>query len=155
MVTLFKANDAVLAAIEIEKRGEAFYLKLAEKAEDDRTRKLFAHLAGEETKHKAHFQALYERLGKVELPAGSNEAEFSGYMNALIDTHTLFRQKDTALMEKVKTRKDAIIKAMGFEKESILFFMEMRELVPEKEKKFVADCIEEERQHLRQLNEML
>jgi rubrerythrin len=155
MVTLFKANDAALAAMEIETRGEKFYLGLAEKTEDSRTRKLFEHLAGEEIRHKATFQALYERLGEVSLPAGSNAAEFSTYMNALIDTHTLFRESDAALMENVKSRKDAILKAMVFEKESILFFMEMREMVPEREKKFIDECIDEERDHLRQLNEML
>jgi rubrerythrin len=155
MATLFKANDAALAALEIETRGEKFYLGLAEKAEDARTRKLFEYLAGEETKHKATFQALYDRLGDVSLPGGANQAEFSTYMNALIDTHTLFRESDTALMENVKNRKDAIMKAMVFEKESILFFMEMREMVPEREKKFIDECIDEERAHLRQLNEML
>lgn len=155
MVTLFKANDAALAAVEIETRGEKFYLQLAEKADDSNTRKLFEFLAGEETKHRAHFQALYDRLGDVSLPAGSNVAEFSTYMNALIDTHTLFRETDSALMEDVKSRKDAILKAMVFEKESILFFMEMREMVPEREKKFIDECIDEERAHLRQLNEML
>jgi rubrerythrin len=155
MANLFKANDAALAAVEIETRGEKFYRQLAEKADDAGTRRLFEHLADEETTHKAHFKALYERLGNVSLPAGSNEAEFSTYMNALIDTHTLFRESDTALMENVKSRKDAILKAMIFEKESILFFMEMREMVPEREKKFIDECIEEERIHLRQLNEML
>jgi rubrerythrin len=152
---MFKANDAVLAALEIETRGEKFYLQLAEKAEDSKTRKLFTYLAGEETKHKDTFQALYDRLGKVSLPAGSNEAEFANYMNALIDTHTLFRQTDSALMEDVKSRKDAILKAMVFEKESILFFMELKDMVPEGEKKFIDECIDEEREHLRQLNEML
>lgn len=155
MATMFKANDAVLAALEIETRGEKFYLQLAEKAEDSKTRKLFTYLAGEETKHKDTFQALYDRLGKVSLPAGSNEAEFANYMNALIDTHTLFRQTDSALMEDVKSRKDAILKAMVFEKESILFFMELKDMVPEGEKKFIDECIDEEREHLRQLNEML
>jgi hypothetical protein len=31
----------------------------------------------------------------------------------------------------------------------------MREMVPEREKKSIDECIEEERAHLRQLNEML
>jgi rubrerythrin len=155
MANLFRANDAALAAVEIETRGEKFYRRLAEKADDVGTRRLFEHLADEETKHKAHFEALYERLGQVQLPAGANEAEFTKYMGALIDTHTLFRESDSSLMENVKSRKDAIMKAMIFEKESILFFMEMREMVPEREKKFIDECIEEERNHLRQLNEML
>jgi len=76
-------------------------------------------------------------------------------MNALIDTHPLFRKSDSDLMENVKSRGDALLKAMAFEKESILFFMEMREMIPEREKKFITECIDEEREHLRQLNEML
>jgi len=156
MADLFKANDVVLAAVEIEKRGEKFYMNLVEQAEDSATRKVFEHLAREEVKHKALFEKLYERLGKVELPAWSNEAEFLSYLNALVDSHPLFRYGDIDEMkEQIKTRKDAIRMAMGFEKESILFFMEMREFVPESEKKFVAQCIDEERSHLRQLNEML
>ncbi|MCF8067072.1 MAG: ferritin family protein [Desulfobacterales bacterium] len=156
MADLFKANDIVLAAVEIEKRGEKFYLYLADQAEDSTTRKAFEHLAREEVKHKALFEKLYERLGKVEMPARSNEEEFLSYLNALVDSHPLFRDGDLDEMKDlIKTRKNAIRMAMGFEKESILFFMEMREFVPESEKKFIVQCIEEERSHLRQLNEML
>jgi len=156
MADLFKANDVALLAIEIEKRGEKFYHILSEKAEDSRTRKIFIGLAKAEVKHKELFEALYERLGEVDLPAWSNETEFLSYLNALIDTHTLFQKKDLShLQEKVKTRKEAIEMAMGFEKESILIFMEMKEFVPQSEKKHVEKCIEEERSHLRLLKEML
>ncbi|MBW2368944.1 MAG: ferritin family protein [Deltaproteobacteria bacterium] len=156
MADLFRANDVALLAIEIEKRGEKFYYLLSEKAEDSRTRKIFIGLAKAEVKHKKIFEALYERLGEVDLPAWSNEAEFLSYLNALIDTHTLFRKDDLdQLPETIKTRKDAIEMAMGFEKESILVFMEMKEFVPESEKKYIAQCIEEERSHLRLLSEML
>ncbi len=156
MADLFKANDVVLAAIEIEKRGEKFYLYLVDQAEDANIRKAFEHLAREEVKHKVLFEELYTRLGKATLPAHSNEEEFFTYLNALIDSHPLFRYKDLEEMkEHIGTRKDALQMAIQFEKESILFFMEMRDFVPESEKKFITQCIEEERDHLRQLTEML
>jgi rubrerythrin len=156
MADLFKANDVVLAAIEIEKRGEKFYLHLADQAEDSKIRKAFEHLAREEVKHKAMFEGLYTRLGKATLPARSDEQEFLTYLNALIDSHPLFRFKDLEEMkEQIVSRKGALQMAIQFEKESILFFMEMRDFVPESEKKFINQCVEEERDHLRQLTEML
>jgi rubrerythrin len=156
MADLFKANDIVLAAIEIEKRGEKFYLHLVDQAEDTKIRKAFEHLAREEVKHKVLFEDLYTRLGKATLPARSDEKEFLTYLNALIDSHPLFRFKDLEEMkEHIASRKDALQMAIQFEKESILFFMEMREFVPDSEKKFITHCIEEERDHLRRLTEML
>jgi rubrerythrin len=44
---------------------------------------------------------------------------------------------------------------MGFEKDTILFFVEMQEFVPEGEKKYIKACIDEERSHLRMLSAML
>ncbi len=156
MADLFKANDVVLAAVEIEKRGEEFYLHLIDQAEDTKIRKVYEHLAREEVKHKAIFEGLYNRLSKVQLPAWSNTKEYLTYLNALIDSHPLFRYSELEEMKtKVENRKDALHMAIQFEKESILFFMEMREFVPDSEKEFITQCIEEERDHLRQLNEML
>ncbi|SDP43977.1 ferritin-like domain-containing protein [Desulforhopalus singaporensis] len=156
MAELFKANDVVTAAIEIEKRGEKFYLSLVDQAEDSKIRKVYEHLAREEVKHKQLFEELAQRLSKVELPAWSNESEYLSYLNALIDSHPLFRMKDLDEINKgVLSRKDALHIAIQFEKESILFFMEMREFVPESEKTFVTQCIDEERDHLRRLSEML
>jgi len=53
------------------------------------------------------------------------------------------------------TPTEAIETAMGFEKDTILFFVEMLEFVPESEKKHVKACIDEERSHLRLLASML
>lgn len=156
MADLFKANDVVLAAIEVETRGERFYNYLVEQAEDEKIRKVYEHLSREEVKHKALFEQLYERIGKVDLPAWSNAQEYLTYLNALIDSHTLFRYKDLdEVKEKISSRKDALQLAIQFEKDSILFFMEMRDFVPESEKTFVTQCIEEEKSHMRQLTEML
>jgi hypothetical protein len=49
------------------------------------------------------------------------------------------------------TSKEALETAMGFEKDTIMFFLEMREFVPDGEKKHIQACIDEERSHLRLL----
>jgi rubrerythrin len=53
------------------------------------------------------------------------------------------------------TPEEAIETAMGFEKDTIMFFLEMREFVPEGERKYIQACIDEERTHLRLLAGML
>jgi rubrerythrin len=44
-------KEALAASIEMEKQGQAFYLKTAEKAKDKMTRDVFTFLSNEELKH--------------------------------------------------------------------------------------------------------
>lgn len=156
MAGLFKANEIMAAAVEIETRGEVFYRKMVERAESDETRKLFTYLAEEETKHRDLFAKLGERLGNVELHATTDDDEYGMYLNDLINSHILFDGGlGETLMDRLKTEQEGIRMAMGFEKDTILFFMEMRELVPAAEKDFVQQCVDEEKDHLRKLSEML
>ena len=156
MAGIFKANEVVTAAVEVEKKGEAFYRRLAGDAKNSQVREGFEHLAGEEVKHRKIFQSILDRLGPIELPPWSREEEYNEYLNALIDTHFLFAGDwSKELLSRISSEKEAIMLAMTFEKESILFFTEMKGLVPEGEKSIVVQCIDEERGHLRQLKAML
>lgn len=156
MAGIFKATDILLAAQEVETRGEVFYNRLVETSTDEKLKETFRFLADEEVKHREIFRKLYERLGQVELPPWAEEDEYASYLTFLIDSHTLFRLGDVdKIKEYTGSRKEAIETAMGFEKDTILFFTEMRDFVPEGEKKYIQDCIEEERAHLRLLASLL
>lgn len=156
MAGMFKASDILLAAQEIEVRGEVFYNRLVEITTDPDLKKVFTFLAGEETKHREIFRKLYERVGEVELPAWAEDDEYAAYLKFLLDMHTLFRLGDVDRLKKfMGTPREAIETAMGFEKDTILFFLEMLEFVPEGEKKYVRECAEEERKHLRLLAGLL
>ena len=152
MAGIFKATDILLAAQEVETRGEVFYNRLVETTTEPKLKELFSFLAGEETKHREIFAKLYERVGEVELPAWAEEDEYVDYLKFLLDSHTLFRLGDVDhLKQFMGTAEEAIETAMGFEKDTILFFVEMQEFVPEGEKKYIKACIDEERSHLRLL----
>lgn len=156
MAGIFKATDILLAAQEVETRGEVFYNRLVETTTDAKLKDMFVFLAKEETRHKELFAKLYERVGQVELPAWAEEDEYVDYLKFLLDSHTLFRLGDLdRLKQFMGTAEEAIETAMGFEKDTILFFVEMHEFVPEGEKKYVKACIDEERSHLRLLASML
>ena len=123
MAGIFKANEVVNAAVEIEKKGEAFYRRLAGGAKNREMREGFEYLAAEEVKHRELFQSILERLGPIELPAWSQEEEYNEYLNALIDTHFLFTSDwGEGLLSRVSNKREAIMLAMTFEKESIKFF---------------------------------
>lgn len=156
MAGIFKATDILLAAQEVETRGEVFYNRLVETTTDPKLKDMFTFLAKEETRHREIFAKLYERVGEVELPAWAEEDEYVDYLKFLLDSHTLFRLGDVEhLKQFMGTPEEAIETAMGFEKDTILFFVEMQEFVPEGEKKYIKACIDEERSHLRLLASML
>jgi rubrerythrin len=152
----FKANEIAQAAVEIERKGQDFYKTVAAAAENQEARELFTFMAGEELKHEAVFQALQERLGEIELPAHSNIDEYQDYLEALIDSHALFNGGLQAkLASEASDLESAVSIALAFEKDTLLFFIEMKELVPESEKAFVQQCIDEERSHMRMLRRLL
>lgn len=152
MAGIFKASDIIRAAEEIERRGESFYQRLVDSIGvngDAAARAVFEFLCKEEAKHRAVFSAMGERLAPVEMPAWANEEEYMTYMRAMLDDHALFRAGETAGAG--LSREEAIHMAMQFEKDTMLFFREMRDLVPESEQVVVDRCAEEERSHLKKL----
>lgn len=155
MAGFFHAAEIAEAAVNIEQKGQAFYVKAAESAKNPDVKDFFLFFAKEEAKHEHIFKQFIERLGKAELPAWSTTEEYAMYLHALIDSHAIFSPELQKRLAETGNENEAIRLAMGFEKDTILFFMEMKELVPNSEKKFVQQCIDEERSHLRQLSKML
>ncbi|TVQ98467.1 MAG: rubrerythrin [Desulfovibrionales bacterium] len=155
MAGFFHAAEIAEAAVNIEQKGQTFYVNAAESAKNPDVKDFFLYFAKEEAKHEQIFLQFKERLGKVELPAWSTSDEYAAYLQALIDSHSIFSPELKKRLVEADSENEAIRLAMGFEKDTILFFMEMKELVPDSEKKFVQQCIDEERSHLRQLSKML
>ncbi len=146
MASFIKAADAVAAAVEIEKRGHAFYLEVAEKAVNPTDKKFFHYMAEEENRHEKLFSTMLTRLGGLELPAGSSDAEYLEYVQALLDSHTLFLPEAHERM-----LQSPIGAAIQLEKDTLLFFIALEEMVPEAERKTVRACADEERRHIKLL----
>jgi len=68
-------------------------------------------------------------------------------MRAFVESEFfLGRGKALPAMDHIKTVDDAVKFAIGFEKETLLYFMELRAIV--KEKEVVDEIINEERSHI-------
>ncbi len=151
MAHYFHANEIANVAVEIERKGQEFYLQAARKATTSKVREMFEFLAEEETRHEGIFRSMLARLGKVGVPPWATREEYMQYIEALIESHLLFNSLGRRYLEQARDELEVIDMAMGFEKDTMLFFLEMKELVPNSEKYAVEQCYEEERTHLRQL----
>lgn len=146
MASFVNASDAVAAAVEIERRGYLFYKKVEAKADSPDTKEFFTFMAEEEKRHEGIFAAMLKRIGGLDLPTGSDDEEYLQYVRDLLDSHTLFlpEQEERAV-------KAPFQEAMRFEKDTLLFFLELAHMVPESEKAHVLACADEERLHMRML----
>lgn len=155
-MAVFEAAQALGMAMAIEKHGEAFYEAAAEKTDDAELKALFEDLADKE---QAHYQAFENMLEDVEpAPALQDEAvhEYQAYLEVALD-HAIFAGPDKAIRmaEEAEDREAALRAAMGFEKDTMLFYYDLREMVDEADRETVSNIIREEKTHLRRLAKMV
>ncbi len=145
----FSVREAVEQAVQTEKLGYQFYTTMAERfREDGDLNKLFSTLATKEQRHEKTFRELSEIIEDEE-PANWEEAE--QYLRAIVESEFfLGKNKSLPSMQQVKTVEDAVNFALGFEKETLLYFYGVRDAV--KEKEVIEEIINEERSHIMWLN---
>lgn len=148
----FNASEIYQFAIKIEENGEAFYTRMLDKIEDEKVIKLFKELAAEEVKHKITFQKLLSGFESY-VPEDSYVEEYFQYLKAYAENLVFNFNNFDAAVEKVNTIEDAFRFAIGKELDTIAYFREMKEIVPEKEQDKVEAIIKEEREHVVRLSE--
>ncbi len=146
MASFVNAADIIAAAIEIERRGHDFYTRVQEKVESPKDKEFFAFMAEEEKRHEEIFLDMLMRIGGLRLPADSTDQEYLDYLTALLYHHSLFVPDLEQRMAEMPLHT-----AMQCEKDTLIFFIEMEDLVPEAEKAHVRACANEERSHLKML----
>lgn len=154
MGNIFAGSEIVELGIQIEKNGRDFYNSLAGKSKKAGAQEIFKYLAGEEEKHIAAFQKILGSVEKYE-SAEAYPGEYFAYMNALASGY-VFTQKNKGeeVARRVKSDAEAIDLAIGFEKDSIIFYEGMKKAVPEYDQKVIAELIKQEQNHLIQLTDL-
>lgn len=149
MVDSFSVREAVEMALQTERLGYRFYTDMAARfGEHGGLKELFERLAAMELKHEQVFKGLLGRVGDEE-PEGWEEA--GNYFRAMAESEFfLGRGKSLPSLSQVGSVLDAVNYAIGFEKETLLFFVGLKQAVSEKE--VVEDIIKEEAGHIRWLS---
>jgi len=136
MGTEFNADEVLAMAERIERNGQGFYLMASEIVRDAGVSALLAELGVWEKGHEALFAGMRKRLTKEQKAATAIDPydEVFLYLAAMADDHVFARDDlDPAMILKQgMTPEEVLDLAVKFEKESILFFLGLKRMVPER-----------------------
>lgn len=151
MSITFSPNEFIEIAIGIERRGIAFYDIMTKSTESDAAREIFQRLSDMEREHIKTFESMLTDA-EAQPPAESYPGEYAAYLQALVDSAVF---TDDMITSELATQADSDIEAMelaiGAEKDSILFYYEMRDIMPRKAQPTVDRILAEEKSHLEAL----
>ena len=154
MGNIFSGSELIELGIQIEKNGRDFYSTLAGNTKNQRPKEVFTYLSGEEEKHIAVFEKLLESVEEYE-PPESYPGEYFAYMSALASSYVFTQKgKGREIALDVKGEMEAVDLGIGFEKDSIMFYMEMKKFIPDYDWKIADDLIDQEKSHLVKLMEL-
>jgi len=150
----FNADEIFEMAEQIERNGASFYRKSAELIADPAAKKLLLDIAAMEDEHEKTFADLRAGLSEKEkvTTVFDPEGEISLYLRALADTRVFFEKK----IDNTSSIKDIFKEAILAEKDSIVFYMGMKDMVPENLGKAKIDAIiKEEMNHIKLFSKAL
>jgi rubrerythrin len=154
MSIVFSVSELINIAIGIERRGITFYDIMARSTDDEMARDVFQGLADMEREHIQIFQDMLGEADKYQ-PLETPTEEYAGYLQALVDSAVF---TDDTITSEMATQADSDIQALELginaEKDSILFYYQMRDIMPQPALSMINRIIAEEKSHLRQLSEI-
>jgi rubrerythrin len=155
----FNADEIFEMAEQIERNGARFYRRAAEGTAEQQNRQLLLDLAAMEDEHEKAFASMRANLPDTERGATvfDPEGQAALYLRAMADGYVFDVKTDpTELFTEKQTMEDILQKAIGMEKDSIVFYLGIKELVPERLGKDKIDAIiKEEMNHITSLSKQL
>jgi rubrerythrin len=153
----FNADEVFEMAEQIERNGGKFYRAAAKKFPE--VSKLLLELAAMEDKHLKIFRDMRAKLSGTELeePVFDPDGQAQMYLRVMADGHVFDVKADP--VEKLAnkdTPEDVLKMAIGLERDSIAFYVGLKEAVPSNAgKDKVENIIKEEMDHIVILNQKL
>jgi rubrerythrin len=152
MAISYNADEIYEIGVMIEKNGKRFYEAAADTSQQALVKDFFSRLAAWESEHIKLFSTLKDGLsGKAQVELTYDPAnELSLYLQAAADTHIFRADADIAgLVSRCKTTIDALSMALTFEKDSVVLYSTMLNLVPQHlGKNDVEKILQEELKHV-------
>jgi len=156
-MTVAPTTDEIFEMAEqIERNGARFYRRAAQGFTDSRARQLMLDLAAMEDEHEKVFVGMraellqQEREPRVADPYG----EAILYVRGMADGHVFdVRTDPSERLTGKETMEEILRTAIGLEKDSIVFYLGIKEIVPERlSKQRIDDILKEEMGHIAALS---
>lgn len=149
----FNADEIMEIAEQLERNGAKFYQQAAENIADPQAKSMLLRLSQMEEEHERTFKKLRADLKAEEIETAfpDPENETAKYLRALADTRVFFEKTIN-----LKSMQDILKAAIEAEKDSIAFYLGMKDMVPEgMGKKRLDEVIKEEMAHIQLLSNNL
>ena len=153
----YNADEAFEMAIRIERNGEQFYAQAAGAVFAPKVRSMLERLRDMEAGHQKLFAQLRDKVkGSSGMPAVLDpEGEVGKYLRAAADSH-VFHAPSGAVLGAEPTPKQILDTAIRFEKDSIVFFLGIKDMVADPAAKDVVQgLVDEEKKHILYILETL
>jgi rubrerythrin len=155
----FNAAEVLEIAQQIERNGARFYRRAAETAADPHVKGLLLDLCAMEENHRRAFAEMGADLSPDEdqAPAYDPYEETVQYLRAVAGGHVFDPRADPVeWLGGGRSLAEILRRAIDMEKDSIIFYLAIRQSVPEKlGKERIEAIIREEMSHLATLSERL
>lgn len=155
MGIFFNTAEMFDIAIGLEKNGINFYTQAVQGSRKAEIKALYDFLVGEEKSHLQYFQKLKGPVSSSLSPEALDE-EYEMYLKALVDSIVFTPEKRDEVLNAVKISNEGQVLdfALGMERDSILFYLEMTPLMSRSQRGTMDKLVQEERSHLKKLSEM-
>ncbi len=157
MGIVFNADEVLEMAAQIERNGAAFYRKAAENNKEGQ--ELLLEIAEQEDEHLATFQEMRKELTSRETESTAFDPDNAGalYLKAMAGSHVFDVSKDPSeTLNGNESLKDLIKIAIVMERDSIVFYVGMTEMVPKNLcRKKICAIVKEVVKHVVWLSEKL
>jgi len=162
MSIYFNADEIFEIAEQIERNGAKFYRQAAKGVAASQNQERLLNLAQMEDEHLKTFAAMradMAKQGQITMidPVFDPEGEAALYLQAMADGKVFNVNVEPSQALTGKEAMEEILQiAIGKEKDSVVFYVGIKEMVPEKfGKSRIGDIIKEEMSHIRILSEEL
>ena len=159
MSITFNADEVFAMAQEIEANGAKFYRKAAESAPDGDSKRMLLDMAEMEDGHERTFTKMRKELCEADRQDNvfDPDNEMVLYLQAMADARgwegKISPEEELSGLE---TLAEVFNVAIAAEKNSVAFYLGIREVVPEKAgKEKIDDIIKEEMSHITLLNQRM
>ena len=149
----FRAAEMVEIAVQLEENGQIFYQEAANRAQDDEAKRLLEFLAQEERRHEAAFRQMLPEE-KEHRPAQEYPGEKSAYIQALLEERLLPSQEVVARVAALGSDAAVLDFALAFEKDTVLFYYEMRHMLGQAQRPIMDDILAQEKLHVERLQRL-
>jgi rubrerythrin len=154
-MSILTGEEIIEIAVRLEEKGEAFYIAAAKNAANPDVQFLFQDLADQERLHRRAFERMSGGILEQALTSQQWD-EFQAYAGALLQQRVTDKPDGSLKRaEQAVAGNEALEAAIGFERETLEFYIQLRDVVRAREQHAVDAIIQEEHDHVARLSALL